>query len=500
MFSLKSKQTVVVFFAALLVTGPYQTSEDSHVKASYEKAPLSDKINIILSDETLSGAQASVSIRSAETGEVLYENEADDRLKPASNMKLLTGAAALETLGAGYTFSTEVLREGDMKGNKLHGDLYLKGKGDPTLMEEDFEAMAQSLKDSGLREVKGNLIADDTWYDDIRLSEDLSWNDETRYYGSQISSLTASPNEDYDPGTVIVAAYPSDTTGEPADITVTPNNEYVEIVNQTKTVAAGQSKDLSIERKHGTNDIVIEGTVPVEASRSRSWVAVSEPSGLALDLFRQSLEKEGIKVKGKAQLNGETPSSAEVMVSKESMPLHELFIPFMKLSNNNHAEVLIKEMGRVVHGEGSWEKGLEVVEAFLEENGVGADAMRLRDGSGMSHVNMIPSGEISNLLFQIREKEWFPAYLESLPVAGHNDRFVGGTLRNRMEDTAAENNVQAKTGSLTGVTSLSGYVTTEDGEALIFSIVLNNYLGSVEEIEDRIAVTLAEHTMKPTDQ
>ncbi|ARI77838.1 D-alanyl-D-alanine carboxypeptidase/D-alanyl-D-alanine endopeptidase [Halobacillus mangrovi] len=493
MFSFKSKQMAVLFFVAILMLAPYQSYEDTEVNA--ENDALGEEINEILADEKLDGALAGVSIRSAETGEVIYEHDADLRLKPASNMKLLTGAAALETLGPAYTFTTEVLAEGDIKGNKLHGDLYLKGKGDPTLMEKDFVTMAQSLKEAGIREVKGNLVADDTWYDDIRLSEDISWNDETNYTGAQISALTASPNEDYDAGTVIVAAYPSDTAGEPAEIEVTPENDYVEIVNEAKTVDSDQSKDISIERKHGTNQIVVEGAIPVDASRSRSWVAVSEPTGLALDLFSQSLKAEGIKVKGKEIVNGKTPKSAELIVSKESIPLEELFTPFMKISNNGHAEVLIKEMGKVVHDEGSWDKGMEVVEDFLNDSGVNADTMRLRDGSGMSHVNMVPANEISNLLYQVKEKEWFPTYLKSLPVAGNSERFIGGTLRYRMGDTAAEDNVRAKTGSLTGVTSLSGYVTSADGEELIFSVLLNNYLGSVQEIEDEIAVTLAEYEL-----
>ncbi|MGI8314253.1 D-alanyl-D-alanine carboxypeptidase/D-alanyl-D-alanine endopeptidase [Halobacillus mangrovi] len=495
MFSFKSKQMAVLFFVAILMLAPYQTYEDTEVNA--ENDALGEEINEILADEKLDGALAGVSIRLAETGEVIYEHDADLRLKPASNMKLLTGAAALETLGPEYTFTTEVLAEGEIKGNKLHGDLYLKGKGDPTLMEKDFDAMAQSLREAGMREVKGNLVADDTWYDDIRLSEDISWNDETNYTGSQISALTASPNEDYDAGTVIVAAYPSHAVGEPAEIKVTPENDHVEIVNRAKTVSSDQSKDISIEREHGTNQIVVEGTIPVNGSRSRSWVAVSEPTGLALDLFSKALKQEGIKVKGKEVVDGKTPESAEIIVSKESIPLEELFIPFMKISNNGHAEVLIKEMGKMVHDEGSWDKGLKVVEDFLNTNGVNADTMRLRDGSGMSHVNMVPANEISNLLYQVKEKDWFPAYLKSLPVAGNSERFVGGTLRYRMDETAAEDNVRAKTGSLTGVTSLSGYVTSADGEELIFSVVLNNYLESVQVIEDQIAVTLAEYELNP---
>ncbi|MFC7322349.1 D-alanyl-D-alanine carboxypeptidase/D-alanyl-D-alanine-endopeptidase [Halobacillus campisalis] len=491
--SIKSKQMVILFLIAFLTFAPSQAVEDTQVNASSEDTALSTQIDEILNDGRLDGALAGVSVRSAESGELLYENDGDIRLKPASNMKLLTGAAALETLGPDYTFTTEVLTDGSIKGKKLHGDLYLKGKGDPTVMEDDIQAFAQSVKEAGIEEVKGDLLADDTWYDDIRLSEDISWNDETNYTAAQISALTVSPNEDYDAGTVIVEVYPADEEGEEAEVKVTPENDYVQIVNKTETTASDQPKDISIEREHGTNQIVVEGEIPIEGTRSRSWVAVSEPAGLTLDLFHKALGKEGIKVKGETRADGKTPESAELLVDNESMPLEELFIPFMKLSNNGHAEVLIKEMGKVVHDEGSWDKGFEVVEDFLHDNDVNAETMRLRDGSGMSHVNMVPANEISKLLYQVQNKEWFPAYLNSLPVAGNSERFVGGTLRYRMGNTAAEDNVQAKTGSITGVNSLSGYVTTEDGEKLIFSVVLNNYLEGVQSIGDEIAVMLAEH-------
>ncbi|WP_082232130.1 D-alanyl-D-alanine carboxypeptidase/D-alanyl-D-alanine endopeptidase [Halobacillus massiliensis] len=490
----KWKSLMILMFTVLLLVTPYQSYVDQPVNASYENAELTDKLNVILTDEKLNGALAGVSVRSSDTGELIYENDGDLRLKPASNMKLITGAAALDTLGPEYQFTTEVLAEGEVKGNgkMLQGDLYLKGKGDPTLMVEDLEAMAQSLKEKGIRQVKGDVIADDSWYDDIRLSEDISWNDETNYTAAQISALTVSPNEDYDAGTVIVEAYPSDQKGEPAEIKVTPENDYVKIVNKAKTVAKGETKDISIEREHGTNQIVIEGEIPLDSSRSRAWVAVDAPAMLALDLFEEALKKQGIQVKGK-QSYGKTPESAELLVSKESMPLKDLYIPFMKLSNNGHAEVLVKEMGRVEHEEGSWDKGLDVVEAFLSEVGVNTNTLRIRDGSGMSHVNNIPANEFTKLLYEARDKDWFPAYLKSLPVAGDSDRLVGGTLRNRLAGTAAEGNVQAKTGSITAVSTMSGYVTTKDGKELVFSILLNNYMDSVRDIEDQIAITLAEH-------
>jgi D-alanyl-D-alanine carboxypeptidase/D-alanyl-D-alanine-endopeptidase (penicillin-binding protein 4) len=181
------------------------------------------------------------------------------------------------------------------------------------------------------------------------------------------------------------------------------------------------------------------------------------------------------------------------------MPLKELLIPFMKLSNNMHAEILTKAMGRKVSGEGSWGAGLDAVSGYLK--GVGVDTGKLRqvDGSGLSRMNNISAGQFAKLLLAVRSEPWYADWYKSLPVACDPDRFVGGTLRTRMCGTPAALNARGKTGSLTGASALSGYVKDADGRELVYSIVLNNYLvSSVKPLEDAIVVTLAGSTADKT--
>ncbi len=446
-------------------------------------------------DETpaLSGALAGISIRSAETGELIYERGSQTRLRPGSNLKLLTAAAALETLGEDHVFLTELYEKGVQVGHVLQGDLYLKGKGDPSLLESDFDELAASLKRKKVKLIHGNLIGDDSWYDDVRYSKDLVWSDEQEYYGAAVSALTASPDEDYDTGTIILKIKPSKKAGSKAALEKIPEMDHVRIINKTKTVASGGQKEIHIERSHGTQVITVTGTIPENTGEVKEWVSVQDPTEYALNLFEKSMRKQGIKIVGERK-KGETPIDANLIETHRSMPLSQLLIPFMKLSNNSHAEVLIKEMGKEAGGKGSWEDGLKVSGNVMNRLGLDMQTIEMRDGSGISQVNMIPANEITKLLYAIQEKTWFPSYLNALPVAGIESRMVGGTLRKRMQGTFAAGNVRAKTGTITGTSALAGYVTTKRGEKLIFSIILNNFVEEkgITAIQDKIAVMLAE--------
>ncbi|WP_163970861.1 D-alanyl-D-alanine carboxypeptidase/D-alanyl-D-alanine endopeptidase [Oceanobacillus halotolerans] len=451
-------------------------------------SPLSGKLDDYIQQESiLDGSLIGISIRSAETGELLYDHFGNIRMRPASNMKLITAVAALDTLGGDYTFKTEILTEGSITDGVLDGNLYLKGKGDPTLLASDFADFAKQLQKKGINKIEGNIIADDTWYDDERLSPDLIWSDEQWYYGAQVSALTASPDQDYDAGTVVVTIRPN-TVGEAPTVSVSPTTDYITIENNATTSEQNREEDLTIERQHGTNIIRIDGTIPTGSTPIKEWMAVWEPTMYAMNLFQEALKNEGITWTGDKQ-SGKTPEDAKLLHAHDSMPLSDLLVPFMKVSNNGHAEILIKEMGKVEKGEGTWEKGLEVVEEVLSQLEIDTETMVLRDGSGISHMNLIPANVFSELLYTIQDKDWFSTYLNALPEAGEADRMVGGTLRNRMH----EHSVQAKTGTIYGVSTLSGYVDTKSEGRLTFSILLNNLIDEDQgpSIEDELVNIIA---------
>ena len=488
-----SRSAALVALTAGLVTSltvPSATAQAPTPAASR----LNEVIDRLLTDARLDGAQASVVVADAATGTTLYNRNGDRRLLPASNTKLLTSTAAMELLGVDHRFTTDVRATGDRRAGVVKGDLYLRGGGDPTMLGADYDKLAADVAASGVRLVTGNLVADDTRYDNVRLGPDWTWDDEPYYYAAQVSALTVAPNTDYDAGTAIINASPAAAAGKRPAITMTPPNTYLTIDNQATTVATG-STTISFERQHGSNTIVVTGQIAVGSATESDWVSVWEPTGYAADVFRNALNRHGVKVIGRTVLGRATPASAPAVASHQSMTLGELMVPFLKLSNNGHAEVLAKEIGKVVSGSGTWSAGIAAIRGYAGSVGLNTATLNQRDGSGLSRRDFVPPAEFVHLLVAARAEPWFNTWYQALPIAGNSERFVGGTLRSRMADTPAANNVHAKTGSLTGASALSGYVTDADGRQLVFSVITNNYLAStVKDIEDQIAVALASYS------
>lgn len=459
---------------------------------------LATDLATLIADPALRGAEVGLVVRDADTGATVFDNGGGQQLLPASNAKLLTSTAALDVLGPDYKFSTSVLADGRRTGPVQNGDLYLKGTGDPTMLGPDYDALAAKVAARGVRLVHGDLVADDTWFDSTRLGTGWSWDDEPYYYSGQISALTMAPDTDYDAGSVIVTITPA-KAGKAPKLTVTPDNGTLKIVNTATTGAAGSDTSVSVDRDHGTNTIRVTGTIAADADPDEEWVTVWNPTAYVAQLFRNALARHGVHVLGKTEFRA-TPAGAKAVTSHESMPLSRLLTPFLKLSNNMHAEILTKAIGRAKSGEGSWDAGIAGIKADLPSLGLDPAALRLVDGSGLSRMDSVTAAELCDLLRAARSKPWFDAWYQALPIAGNPDRAIGGTLRNRMKNTAAANNLHGKTGSLTGVSSLSGYVTAANGEHFVFSMLSNNYLGGAPTgIQDAVGVRLAENGGPTTD-
>jgi serine-type D-Ala-D-Ala carboxypeptidase/endopeptidase (penicillin-binding protein 4) len=492
-----SRAVAAVLMTVALTSGAAASTATATPESDPAVSQLAQTLDGIVANKVLDGSFAAVVVRDAVTGETLYDRLGDHRFTPASNTKFLTSTAAMSVLGPDYRFTTDVLSTGKQEGSALLGDLYLRGNGDPTALAADYDTLAAALKAQGIKTVVGDLVGDDTYFDHDRLGTAWGWDDEGAYYEQEASALTLAPDTDYDNGNIVVVAGPGAKPGDKPSYTVTPPSaaKYVTIVNNGTTVDNGGHDTLGISREHATNNVVISGTVPADGGTTTEWIAVQDPTGYATTVFHEALAAAGIKVIGRTRWGTATPDAAHVLAAHQSMTLSQLLIPFLKLSNNGHAEALTKAMGHKVSGEGSWSAGLSAIRAYTAAHGMNTSLYRQSDGSGLSRFDIIPPDQLTSLLISVRSEPWFDTWYNALPIAGNADRFTGGTLRSRMRNTPAANNVHGKTGSLTGVSALSGYVTSADGRKLVFSVIENNYLVSAAtvrtQIEDTIAVTLA---------
>lgn len=247
-----------------------------------DRGSLGADLDAILAAPALEGADVGLVVRTLD-GETLYHRAGERRQQPASNMKLVTSAAALEILGPDYRFDTTVAHTGRRHGPVLDGDLYLRGTGDPTMLARDYDALATQVAAAGVRFVRGKLFADDTWFDDVRLGSSWAWDDEPFYYSAQVSALTASPDTDFDAGSVIVRVAPG-AAGQPAVVTTEPKTDYVTLASTAVTSAAGSANTITVDRPHGSNTFTVTGSIPAGGAATTEWMAVWEPTGYAAAL------------------------------------------------------------------------------------------------------------------------------------------------------------------------------------------------------------------------
>ena len=485
---------------------------------------LQTRISEVLAKPELTPAMVGVKITSLDTGRVLFEENAAKLLRPASNMKLYTVATALDKLSPDYRFKTSVYASTrpDNSG-VIRGDVTIYGRGDPSFAArfnngdylKAINDLAAHIASAGVKRVEGDLVGDESYFVGPKYGAGWEWEDLTWSYGAEISPLSVNDNA------LDLFIKPGPALGQLALITTGPPDPLLTIINKVTTASKGTKREFSIHRGLGENTVTIVGKIPLEDPGYTGAVAISHPALLFVYLLRAALAQKGVVITGKSRTTGTVnqpilppiPEIANVIgaplpkvqveiTTFESPPFNLIAAQTLKPSQNLYTELILRTLGTITPPpptmaplrQTSEDLGLEAVKSFLKSAGIQAESLRLNDGSGLSRDDMITAEATVQLLTFMNKHRYADVFRAALPVAG-----VDGTLRNRMRGTPAQNNVRAKTGSLSSAASLGGYVTTAAGEKLAFAIIVNNYGPDVEPrliCIDPIAVLLASFSGK----
>jgi serine-type D-Ala-D-Ala carboxypeptidase/endopeptidase (penicillin-binding protein 4) len=469
------------------------------------------RLREILSKPEFAASRMTAKIASLDTGRVLFEQDADKWMQPASNMKLYTVAAALDRLGPDYRFVTSVYAPArpDASG-AIRGDLIIYGRGDPSYAtrfnpsgDADYyraiNELASNIANAGVRRVEGDLVGDESYFSGSAIPAGWEWDDLQWWYGAEVSALTVNDNS------VDLSVKPGARVGDPCVITVGPSVPLVTVVDRTKTDVRGARRELSVTRPLGQNTLEIRGTMPLDDRGFAASVAVSHPALVFATMLRTALERRGVVVTGQtrtvdAQARADTNKPLQVsslveIAARQSPPLSVIAAQTLKPSQNLYAELILRALGKATATDPrqtSDQAGMAAVKSFLASAGVDPSRVVMLDGSGLSRADLVTADATVRLLTYMNSHRAGAVFRDALPVAG-----VDGTLRSRMKGTAAQGNVRAKTGTLGTATSLSGYVLSAAGERLVFSLMINNPPRDADPhagFTDAVAVLLATFT------
>ena len=442
---------------------------------------LRNDINAILSDSLFIPSHAGIKVVSLDSGTVLYERDSKALMNPASNIKLLTSAAALSVLDTNYQFKTSVF----VDDNKVNGDvvqnIYLKGYGDPDLSSSDLDSLASSVHKFGINTIENNIIVDDSFFDDNYWGDGWAWDDESDPDAPYICALSVNKNCI----TVIIS-----TDSSNISISLVPNTDFVTIVNKAAIVQDSVRIPLKIKRYslNNTNTIVVEGDI-LNYSQVIQKISLRRPEFYAGALFKESLQNTGVSVYGNV-VSGIVPDGIHE-IAQHLQPIGAMIRTMNKQSDNLSAENSLKVIGALKNNiPGSAKNGIVVEKLFLSGLGIDSTKISVADGSGVSRYNLLSVDQLIQFLTAMKKQlRVFPVFYNSLPIAG-----VDGTLTNRMRSFPAAGNLRAKTGTLNGASCLSGYVQTRDGEMLAFSFMMQNYITTASDYrlaQDKIGQLLA---------
>lgn len=435
-------------------------------------------------------------IADAESGDTLYEQNADKYFIPASNMKLFSTALALAKLGPDYRFHTTLETHGTISADgTLNADLFLVGRGDPNLsnrkfpyeLKEEFDGgpdkviaeLADALLAKGVREIRGDIVGDDSYFPYQAYPDGWEIGDTVWEYGAAISAIVVQDN------TVTVTLTPGERAGDAVQATVVPPTPDFSVQNDVVTSAAEVKSDLTLKREPGSKVVIIRGTLPAQSTPRKLVLAIQQPAEHAAALLARLLTDRGVKISGMARaVHLPEPVTAQpraILVDHASVPLSDSVKLVNKISQNLHTEMLLRATARK---NGIWSTSDDLMKFpadFYGAAGITPGDVIQSDGSGLSRHDLITPRATVSLLKFAQQQPWFSAFFASLPVAG-----VDGTLESLMKNTSAAGKIHAKTGSVEHVRTRSGFAETPGGRRLVFSFLSNNQGGKNHEASDAL--------------
>jgi serine-type D-Ala-D-Ala carboxypeptidase/endopeptidase (penicillin-binding protein 4) len=465
-----------------------------HVAAATRK--FDERADALLAAAPASKGEWGLLIIDAETGETLYELNADKYFVPASNMKLFTTALALAKLGPDYRFHTTLETHGTVSpAGVLAGDLLLVGRGDPNLsnrkfpydLKEEFDGppekvlaeLADALVAKGVKEIAGDVVGDDSYFPREPYPSGWEIDDMVWEYGSAVSAIVVDDN------TVTLTLTAADSAGAPVQATVAPATPDFILQNDVVTSAAETKSDLTLTREPNSRVVVIRGTMPARSAPRKLVLAIHDPAEHAASLLARLLAERGVNIVGTtramhtAEGAGATPRA--VLAEHASVPLGDSVKLVNKISQNLHTEMLLRAAARNTAVWNTPDDLMKFPADFYTAAGIAPGDVIQTDGSGLSRHDLVTPRAIVSLLKYAQVQPWFAAYFASLPVAG-----VDGTLETLMKNTPGAGRIHAKTGSVEHVRTRSGFADTPGGRRLIFSFLSNNQGGKNHEATDAL--------------
>jgi serine-type D-Ala-D-Ala carboxypeptidase/endopeptidase (penicillin-binding protein 4) len=447
--------------------------------ASICPAQLTEKVAAITNRPEFRRSRWGILVQTLGDRQTLYAQDAQHYFIPASNVKLLTTAAALEVLGDRYTIRTSVYQ------NEA-GVIRVVGRGDPSLTDAQLEQLAKQMRDRNITQIP-QLIADDSYFQGDPVNSTWEWEDIQSGYGAPVNSLILNQN------LIGLTLFPQNL-GQPLRVVWDDPAEAKgwQIDNRSRTVAVSESESLQVGRALGRSQLHIQGQLRVGSAPEEVAIAIPQPARNFLQRFKQSLEKQGIRVNQTSIATEPAPIQGTEIAAINSAPLTKLVVEANQESNNLHAESLLRTLGasQSQKTDSSLEGGLEAMKKSLTQMGVNGTSYDLADGSGLSRHNWLTPETLVQTLQGMGRSPNFTTYRNSLAVAGSS-----GTLRNRFLNSPVAGKLQGKTGFLSGSTALSGYLEPPDYSPLVLSILINQFdrpLGDIQEAIDEIVILLAQ--------